>query len=100
MADFINGSGIGLHMPVKRIKPGTYVFGNNKKTTYVRELRNVLMVRVGGGWMKLGDWIIKYMPDLEKNVYTFREMEMKSRKLLLFTFVVILFWDSVETKRK
>jgi len=75
LADFINGSGIGMHMPVKRIKPGTYVFGSSKKTTYVRELRNILMVRVGGGWMKLEDWIIKYMPNLEKNVHTFREIK-------------------------
>jgi len=64
---FIRTTGIEEKIPIRRVKPGAYVFGDMQRTVFVRELRTVLMVRVGGGWMQLGVWLRQKFPDMFLN---------------------------------
>jgi hypothetical protein len=43
------------HVRVRRVRSGVYLLGESAQRVHVRELRGVLMARVGGGWATLSD---------------------------------------------
>jgi len=43
---------------IRRVSPGKYVFGNMK--VHLRCVNGYLVARVGGGWMKLEEFVVKY----------------------------------------
>ena len=45
-------------MPVKRLGDGFYIFGTRK--IYVKLMQNRLVVRVGGGFMSIDEFMIQY----------------------------------------
>ena len=45
-------------MPVKRLGDGFYIFGTRK--IYVKLIQNRLVVRVGGGFMSIDEFMIQY----------------------------------------
>ncbi|XP_075678400.1 dystonin-like isoform X3 [Dermatophagoides pteronyssinus] len=47
---------------VYRIGEGKYRFGDSQKLRLVRILRSTVMVRVGGGWVSLSDFLLKHDP--------------------------------------
>nr|XP_046919081.1 microtubule-actin cross-linking factor 1-like isoform X6 [Dermatophagoides farinae] len=47
---------------VYRIDEGKYRFGDSQKLRLVRILRSTVMVRVGGGWVSLSDFLLKHDP--------------------------------------
>lgn len=47
---------------IKKIGEGKYVFGDNQKLRLVRILRSTVMVRVGGGWQALDEFLVKNDP--------------------------------------
>lgn len=50
----------GSMVQVIRLKKGCYQIGTSKKRVHVRELRGILMCRVGGGWEALGRYIERH----------------------------------------
>lgn len=59
LSGLLNNKGLNGQIDIKRIKPGCFVFGSTNRRYYVRELRNVLMIRVGGGWEELHSWLLR-----------------------------------------
>ncbi|PAA57559.1 hypothetical protein BOX15_Mlig009556g1 [Macrostomum lignano] len=47
---------------IKKVGEGKYVFGENQKLRLVRILRSTVMVRVGGGWQALDEFLVKNDP--------------------------------------
>ena len=48
--------------PVEKIADGKYKIGENRVLIFVRVMRNHVMVRVGGGWDTLENYIQKHDP--------------------------------------
>ena len=48
--------------PVEKIADGKYKIGENRVLIFVRVMRNHVMVRVGGGWDTLDNYIQKHDP--------------------------------------
>merc|ERR1712110_698409 len=49
-------------MGVFQVGEGKYRFGDSQKLRLVRILRSTVMVRVGGGWMALDEFLVKNDP--------------------------------------
>jgi hypothetical protein len=47
---------------INKIGEGKYCFGDSQKLRLVRILRSTVMVRVGGGWMALDEFLVKNDP--------------------------------------
>ncbi|EGD83470.1 hypothetical protein PTSG_04078 [Salpingoeca rosetta] len=45
---------------LKRVSKGKYQLGNEKRLLLMRVLRDKVMVRVGGGWMDLEEYLVKH----------------------------------------
>ena len=48
--------------PIEKIADGKYKIGENRVLIFVRVMRNHVMVRVGGGWDTLENYIQKHDP--------------------------------------
>ncbi len=63
-----------------------FQFGESQKLRLVRILRSTVMVRVGGGWVALDEFLLKNDPcrgkclyDLQKDVYIVRNFNPRLR---------------------
>lgn len=65
MSDFLKSISVELHL--NAWEPQTVVwfllqFGDSQQLRLVRILRSTVMVRVGGGWMALDEFLVKNDP--------------------------------------
>lgn len=61
-------------------------FGDSQKLRLVRILRSTVMVRVGGGWVSLSDFLLKHDPCRGKN-FTHRSKNIDGQDDCFFSFV-------------
>jgi len=58
LAEFINEITLGTPVPWKRVREGAYLYGSKKCSA--KYLRNHLIITVGGGSMKIEEFIANY----------------------------------------
>jgi hypothetical protein len=56
LAQYING--MRIELPISRLGGGQYMFGSKK--IYAKVMNNKLVVRVGGGYMDMNEFITTY----------------------------------------
>ncbi|XP_065889965.1 microtubule-actin cross-linking factor 1-like isoform X3 [Dysidea avara] len=85
---------------VEQIGEGKYKFGDSQRPYLVRILRTTVMVRVGGGWITLMEFLQKHDPcraSSRTNVEIYKEIRSKKMTPGLDTMD---FQSKVETKKK
>ena len=58
LAEYINEVTMGTPVPWKRISEGNYIYGTKKCN--VKYMRNQLIIKVGGGSMKIDEFVANY----------------------------------------
>ena len=62
-----------------RLRSGTYLIKGTTKKIFVRILNSIIMVRVGGGWQKLEEWLAKHKPQLDDKSKSAAKRRLDSR---------------------
>jgi len=75
----------GKRYAMEKVGEGKYRFGDTQKLRLVRILRSVVMVRVGGGWESLQEFLQKNDPCRGKN--TLIPSKLHSYQDFLFSFI-------------
>jgi hypothetical protein len=62
-----------------RLRSGTYLIKGTTKKIFVRILNTMIMVRVGGGWEKLENWLARHKPQLSEGSKSDAKKRLESR---------------------
>lgn len=79
LADYLNSKDPPVPVPFRREEPGVYFFGTKK--VFIKIEQGRIIIRVGGGFMRIEEFIDIYTPiELEKNI---RSRDLPSRESLV-----------------